>query len=253
MSSARLRDALATSLPAPIASKIADAYAGMEKSFALGSWKASGIDAGHFVESVRRGLEYELFGSFTPFAESLSSFSQHTLQKYESAPGKKEEHRILIPRALYAAYCVRNKRGIGHVAEVEPNRQDSTFIINSCKWVLAELVRLGGASTHEEAQQLVEQILHRHVGIVWDDGETFMILDPKMKAPERSLVVLYRQSGLAIEALREKVGYQSKARFKAILINLQKDALLSITPSDTCKLSPLGVRKVEELLLKSTA
>lgn len=35
-------------------------------------------------------------------------------------------------------------------------------------------------------------------------------------------------------------------------MDLQKDALLSITPSDTCKLSPLGVKKVEELLLKAT-
>lgn len=249
MPNPRVQALLEGRFPTEIAQYIVNSYLEVEQNYRLEKWKTSELDAGHFVEAVRRLIEHELQGSYTPFSTALGAFSQSVLTKYESCSGG-EEYRILIPRVLYAMYCVRNKRGVGHIASVVPNKLDATFILHSSKWVLAELVRLSASALPEEAKILVDQILYRQVDLIWDDGETFMVLDLKLKAVDKVLLVLYRQDRLAIEDLRSKVEYKNKTAFKKILEDLQGRKLLSITADGFCKLSPLGVRLVEQAILK---
>lgn len=250
MPNPQVQSVLASRYPADIAHHIVSSFREVEQNYRLEKWKTSELDAGHFVEAVRRLIEHELQGNYTPFSTAIGAFSQSVLAKYESCLGG-EEYRILIPRVLYAMYCVRNKRGVGHIASVIPNKLDATFILHSSKWVLGELVRLSTSASPEDAKTLVDQILYRQVDLVWDDGETFMVLDLKLKAAEKVLLVLYRQDRLAIEDLRSKVEYKNKTTFRGILEDLKAKKLLSITADGLCKLSPLGVREVEKIILKA--
>lgn len=119
--------------PAEIVSHLVKSFYDVEQNYRLEKWKTSELDAGHFVEAVRRLIEQELQGSYTPFSQSLSSFSPAVLSRYESSNGL-EEYRILIPRVIYAVYCIRNKRGVGHISSISPNKLDATFILHSSKW-----------------------------------------------------------------------------------------------------------------------
>ena len=114
------------------------------------------------------------------FDKGIVSFNQTVLNKYESATGNKA-YRIMIPRALYAMYCIRNKRGVSHISSISPNKMDASFILSSTKWVLAELVRIAGATSPDEAQKMVDVVIDKQVDLVWDDGETFIILNKKLK------------------------------------------------------------------------
>lgn len=249
MSNSRVKSVLEGRYPEEIIQHIVGSFREVEQNYRLEKWKISELDAGHFVEAVRRLIEHELQGSYTPFSTALGSFNQSVLARYEALTGP-EEFRILIPRVLYAVYCVRNKRGVGHIASVIPNKLDATFILHSSKWVLGELVRLSTSASPEEAKLLVDQILYRQVDLIWDDGETFMVLDKRLKAADKALLVLYRQDRLTTEDLRSKVEYKNKAQFMEILKGLQKTRLLSITPDSFCKLSPLGVHHVEQAIFK---
>lgn len=236
-------------IPKEIATHIIESFLEVEKNYRLEKWKTSELDAGHFVEAVRRLVEHELQGTYTPFSVALGSFSQAVLNRYESLPGA-EEYRIIIPRVIYAMYCVRNKRGVGHIASVIPNKLDATFILHSSKWVLGELIRLSSSTDPESAKELVDQVLYKHVDLVWDDGETYMVLDNKLKAKEKVLLVLYRQDRLSAEDLRIKVDYKNKTTFKSILAELQKQKLIGITKEGCCKLSPIGNQFAENIIQK---
>lgn len=249
MSNPSVQSVLDGRYPAEITQHIVGSFREAEQNFRLEKWKTSELDSGHFVEAVRRLIEHELQGSYTPFSTALGVFNQAVLVRYESLSGP-EEYRILIPRVLHAMYCVRNKRGVGHIASVIPNKLDATFILHSSKWVLGELVRLSTSASPEDAKILVDKILYRQIDLVWDDGETFMVLDSKLKAADKALLVLYRQDRLTMEDLRSKVEYKNKANFEKILKELQGKKLLSITADSLCKLSPLGVRHVEQIILK---
>ena len=123
-----------------LAEHIINSFKEVERNYHLKSWKTSSLDAGHFVEAVRRLIELKLFGQYTPINKPLPNFNDKCLNSYLNKQGE-ESYRIHIPRLLFTIYGIRNKRGIGHISNIKPNKIDSTLILSSCKWVLAEIIR----------------------------------------------------------------------------------------------------------------
>lgn len=244
----KLRDLLVASYPEELVDLLIDYFREIDRNYRLEKWKPSELDSGHFVEVARRVIENQLFGSYTPVGSSLGSFNSGILTRYESGSGD-ESYRIIIPRVLYAVYCVRNKRGVGHVGAISPNKMDATFILSSTRWVLAEFVRLSGQSHPDDAHKAIDELTDKHVDLIWSDGETFMILDPKMKAADKVLLTLYKEDGVSAETLRERVNYKNQTNFKKILKQLESKKLIHCTHLGICKLSPLGLREVEGRLM----
>ncbi|MBU2954028.1 hypothetical protein [Marinobacter sp. F3R08] len=245
----QVKDILSHHFPEDIASHLSESYREVERQYALGQWKTSELDAGHFVESARRAIEYQLFGSYKPFEESLGSFNGSVLSKYEQAAGH-ESYRMIMPRVLYSVYCVRNKRGVGHVGEVSPNHMDASLILASVKWCLAELIRLNSNLTSKEASLLVDQIVERQVEAIWDDGESFMVLNDRLTAEEKALITLYKKDNLIDSELQTLVEYSNSSRFKGILKKMKSKRLIDYLPDGRCKLSPIGAHYVEDKLLQ---
>lgn len=238
---------LKSSYPSDVVDALISAYSEVLKNYRIEKWKPSELDAGHFVEAARRIVEEELFGTSTALARDLGSFSPAVLSKYESASGD-EAFRILIPRVLFSIYCIRNKRGVGHISSISPNKMDATFILNATKWVLAEFVRITSASNPDDAHALTEAILERELDLIWDDGESFMILNNKLKAEQKVLVSLYKKDRRSIEELQDAVGYGNRSRFKSIVERLRSENLVDIVQGSLCKISPLGVREAERIV-----
>lgn len=174
----KVRKCLIEKYPKEIVDHILSMDAEVENNFRLEKWKPSELDAGHFVEAVRRLVENELFGSYVGFDEAIVLFNQTVLNKYETATDN-EAYRIMIPRTLCAMYCIRNKRGVSHISSISPNKIHANFILSIIKWVLEELVRIACATSPHKAQNMVDVVIDRQVDLVWDDGGTFIILNKK--------------------------------------------------------------------------
>lgn len=241
---------LKSSYSADVVDALLSAYSEVLRNYRIEKWKPSELDAGHFVEAARRIVEQELFGVSTSLAKNLGSFNSAVLSKYESASGD-EAFRVLIPRVLFSIYCIRNKRGVGHISSISPNKMDATFILNATKWVLAEFVRIASASDPDDAHALTDAILERNLDLVWDDGESFMILDKKLKAEQKVLVSLYKKDRRSINELQDAVGYRNRSRFRSIVEHLRSENLVDIVQGSLCKISPLGVREAEKILEKT--
>lgn len=240
---------LSTRYPTELADKLVEYYCEIDRNYRIERWKPSELDAGHFVEVARRLIEHELFGSYTPLSNNLGSFNPSVLQKYESASGD-ESHRILLPRVLYSMYCVRNKRGVGHVGAISPNKMDASVILSSAKWVLSEFIRLAGQGCPDKALLTIGELADKQVDIIWSDGDTFMILDSKMKARDKILVTLYKLGDTPIARLQECVDYKHTTNFRRILKELEGKKLVHCSKDNVCRLSPLGVRDTEDRIIR---
>lgn len=230
-----------------IAKKIVSSYTEIESNFFLEKWKPSELDAGHFVESVRRLIELELTGSYTRFNQRLSNFNDSVLTIYEQQSGD-ESFRMLIPRVLKSIYNIRNKRGVGHIKDISPNEMDSTLILHSVKWVLSEIVRLKSNLSIPETQKLINSIVERKVEIIWKE-ETFQrILNTNISAKDQVFLLLYDKSPQQVETLRSTIEYQSKSNFYNIINALHKERYIEKMESGMCFISPKGVVKAEELI-----
>ncbi|MHC8308330.1 hypothetical protein ACYZUC_01770 [Pseudomonas sp. GT1P32] len=242
-----IKELLKREHPEILVEHLYNSYKEIERNYQLANWKTSELDAGHFVETALRIIEQKLLGTHTPLSTSFGSFSQNTLAKFENALGH-ESYRILVPRTLYSVYCIRNKRGVGHIGEISPNQLDATYILHSTKWVLAEFVRLASSLSPDEANTLIHQVIERKVDTIWDDGETFMILKTKIRAQDKILLVLYKKDNLADLEVQKTIEYKNTSTFRKILTTLKKERLIDYTLDKRCKLSPLGSKRAEEIL-----
>lgn len=233
-----------------IANNLLDSYLEIEHNFFIGKWKPSELDAGHFVETVRRILELELFGSHTPFNAQISSFTDQVLLRYEQATGFDESYRIVIPRILKGVYNIRNKRGVAHITTISPNEMDATVILYNVKWVLAEITRLASNLRPTETQQLIDNIVERQVEVLWKQDGFRRILDTSITKIDQVLIHLYDESPQSAEALRNHIEYANKTNFRSLLKTLHVKKLIEAN-GENCTLSPTGRLAAEKIIIKA--
>jgi hypothetical protein len=236
--------------PSDLVDATLSSYKEIESNYAIGKWKASELDAGHFVEAVRRILEHSLFGSYTIIGKSLPNFTDTELKRYEQAVGD-ESFRILMPRVLKSIYNLRNKRGVGHLGPVSPNEMDATLILYSTKWVLSELIRLtpGSHTDPDSAQAAVNAIIERRLDIVWRAGDTVRILRSGVPAKDQILILLYESESMMEDDLRTAIEYANRTNFRVILRELHKQRAVEYIAGIPVLLTPKGLIAAEKLIL----
>lgn len=248
----RAHNILLTASDAALADSLLATFKEVEKHYFLRSWKTSELDSGHFVESVRRFIDYRLAGSYTPIGTTLSNFNPNELRRLENITGS-EGYRLHIPRALFTIYGLRNKRGVGHLGLVSPNYLDATLIVATCKWVLGEILRAESSLTFDETAAIVDAIVERPVPGLWDAGSTRRILAAGLSLREQILFLLLAESPQHSDRLVASTGYSNPAYFKKLLRTLHDERRIEFTADGNCFLSPTGHREAEQIALNAKA
>lgn len=228
---------------------ILNTYEEIEKKYFLSEWKLSELESGHFVEAIRRFIELKLFGQYTKIGTGLPSFNSSTLENYEKASGM-ESYRIIIPRVLFSIYCIRNKRGIGHLSLISANKQDASFILSSCKWILAEIIRIESNLDPNTTLALIEKVTQRDIEGIWEEGDIKRLLVTNINLQEKILFLLFDKNPLADEELRDIIENKDKSYFKKTLKKLHADRLIEYKHNGQCFLSPKGRKEAESIILK---
>lgn len=232
---------------ATLAKCLVNAYVEIEENFAIKKWKASELDAGHFVEAMRRFLELKFIGSYTPLSKQLAPFNDAILKGYEQSSGN-ESYRILIPQILKAIYSIRNKRGVGHLATISPNEMDATVILYSSKWILAEVIRIESQLSLKESEGVIKKLIQRQIETIWIENDIERILNTKFSVSAKVLVLLLVDSPRTAKDLQNIIDSKDTKYFRKVLVKLHNERLIEYK-NDSCYISPLGLIKAEELIL----
>lgn len=224
-------------------------YVELKENFYLGKHKPTEMEAGHFVEAVRRLVQQEETGTFTPLGKKLPVFDNKELQRLESATSLYDSFRFHIPRALKLIYQIRSKRGAGHLAgEVNPNYMDSLLVVSVCDWVMAELVRLNSEDVSpQEAQNMVDNLAKRRIPLVQEIAGYPKILDPTLNIPKQIRALLYIRSdeGASVQELQQWIKSTSKTNLLQALKRLDKSADVHFD-GEHCWITEKGMRYVQE-------
>ena len=244
---------LFSSVPVGLRGPLVEEYRGIASAFGEGRWKLAGIDAGRFCEVVFTILDGALRGAFANSPSKPSHFPDACKALESLAPVAVGDRslRILVPRMLPAIYEIRNNRNVGHVGgDVVSNKMDATYVRDATTWVMAELIRVFHSVSTAEAQESVDALVERSHPLVWERDDIKRVLDPKMSAPDRALVLLYSVPGWCeISKLRGWVGYGSNFA-SAVLGRLAKRILVEVDDAGArVTITPLGAKRVERDLL----
>ena len=234
--------------PDEIAEALVDSYVRALGQFKNGNWQYFGNEVGQFVECARRIIEFEISGTTIHLSDKLPIFTERLLQTWETAnPAALDEYRIVIPRILYAMYCIRNKRGMIHKSSIDPNKMDAVFLLYNTKWVLAEICRLNTNQSFSDAEDAINAIMNRESSLIWNTGKSLRILDSSMKIPDQVLCLLYVKDNQLDTELQNETEYSNSSRFKTLLKELHKNRFIEYSEG-SCKLSPKGVLLAETLM-----
>jgi|ERR1700722_12073501 len=237
---------LKATYPVDVVDALVAAYLEIESNYALRKWKASELDAGHFVEAARRMLESRLFGTHTAIGTDLPKLNDREMQRYESGTAD-DAFRILIPRVLRSIYGIRNKRGIAHAGPVSPNEMDATLILYSAKWVFAEFLRQTSGMSVAETQKAVDAIIERRLSVLWKhEGLTRVLTNVGTR--EQVLILLYDENGQPIERLQNAVEYVNGTNFRKIVKRLHSARFLEFASDGVCMISPKGISEAEGII-----
>ena len=235
------------------------AYEDLKRDHAEGRYDSAGLAAGKFCEIALRLLQHVVMGSSTPFGTKIANFADEC-RKLVTSPASSavESLRTVMPRALVFMYTMRNKRGIGHVGgDVEANHIDSATLARLADWTVCELIRVYHGLSLEEAQDLVDTLATRSLPDIWEVAGKKRVLRDGLSASQQVLVLLYvdPSSFVLAEDLCDWVEYSQPSMFKRnVLRPLHKKRLIEFDEeSSVVYLSPLGVRDVEQSILKTQA
>jgi len=236
--------------PDDVIDKLIESYLEVKNNFYLGKFKPGELEGGFFVECVRRIIDLELFNKTSPIGSALPPFNDSEMKRYENATGD-EAFRLHIPRVLRSIYNIRNKRGVGHLALVSPNIIDCTYIVASCDWVMAELLRQVSTLPPDECQKIVDSLVQRKLPFVFEDGDIQRVLDIKLSKKDQVLVLLYHNSQ-PIEDVKlfQWVEYSNISVFRSKVLNtLHVERLIEYRKDGFCILTPKGIAFVENSIL----
>jgi hypothetical protein len=237
-------------------SKLIEQYLSVKRSLLEGRDEAVGMSAGKFCEVVLRFLQHEVHGTFTPFGQSINNFANECRKLIDAQGGTAPEAiRVVMPRALVFIYTIRNKRGIGHVGgDVDANRIDAMTIARSCDWVTCELIRVFHGLSLEEAQEIVDGLSIRTMPEVWEVAGKKRVLRNDLSAKQKVLLLSHQSTdgAILVEDLCDWIEYSNIGVFKSkVLAPMHKERLIEYDMDAlTVTISPLGVKLVEETILK---
>jgi hypothetical protein len=246
---------LSAAYGAELADELLSSYDDVVNEYTTQHWKTAELDAGHFVEAVRRILELEHAGAFTPIGKTLPRFNEGELQKLAQDTNVGDTFAILLPRTLFAIYAIRNKRGAGHKGVVKPNEMDAMYILHSAKWILAEIVRVKSSASPADTLSLIEEIVERQVSVLWSRGDITRVLASGLTTKQEVLLLLYgSKDPLSVEDLMRFTDYapRNKGRFTIMLLQLHRARQIEFSKDEEiCVLTPKGITEAETLLLKA--
>ncbi len=222
-------------------------------------WEPTELDGGRLCEIVYTIIDGYTKGVFPQRSSKPRNFIE-SCKNLEHLDQVKfcRSIRIQIPRVLIPLYEFRNNRGVGHMGgDVNPNEMDSTYVLYSSKWLLAELIRIFHQVDIKTATSTVDRIIQRESQAVWDMGEIKRVLKQELDYTSQVLLLLYNSNdGTATDSLLfEWVEYSNKSSFKSrILKKAHSERLIEYTPSTgVVKISPLGINLIEDQILKNPA
>jgi len=236
-------------LPQVLRDALEKHYTKIQRSFSESRYELSELNGAKFSETVLRVLEWKTTGIYTRLNQNIANFGQKARQ-FENQTNLPDGVRFHIPKLLDCIFDLRNKRGVGHVSDLDPNYMDATFITYATAWIMAELVRWLHQIDANEAQKIVSLLVTKRVPVIWEVDGKKRVLETTLSYKEKTLIILYREYPEKVNAkeLGQWLEHSNLAVYRRdILRPCHKERLLEYDETEqTVIISPLGIKYTEE-------
>lgn len=229
--------------------KLFESYNNIKKFFALKMFDNVESEAGLFVEIFRRLIEFKTENKYTQIGKSLKPFDDNLIETLKSSPNLDATDKKYFIPMIKIVYLIRNTRSKNHLNEINPNFYDSTLIVNSCNWIISEMIRSLKSLNEVVKLEFILGINERRLPVVFEYGDTKRILDTSLKTEQKILLLLYSTSkAVEIKTLCNWIEYSNFSRFCKIVKEMHNSRFLECE-ENLCVLTPNGIKLAEEIII----
>ncbi len=243
-----IQTSLCARYPEELVTAALGAYDTAKRAMIVDDWHKAQSHVGLFCEAVIRVCRNEVTGTYTAIGDFKFKVENEANACLNQPPAgdAMEPFRYMIPTVVKAAYAVRNRRGVDHLAQIKPNHNDARLQMSQADWMLGELIRCAAAKrSFEHAQAIVDSIMERELPFLEKIKGEWKILAPNMSLEDMILLVKYNDDG-AKQADLVKVCRKSQPTVSRAIDRLDEQAYLHKSGRNIT-ITTLGRKRVEGL------
>ncbi|MCD4761226.1 hypothetical protein K8R42_05000 [bacterium] len=220
-------------------------YTEIKRHFQLGDCGPSQLNGGRFAEIVLRIFQHLLGEVVTPFGEDINAQQKTSIINRVTSDSNINRHvRQKITRLTKMLFDFRNNRDVAHLGGFSANKIDASFILSCANWMIAELIRVYGNYSMDEAQEIIDKIAVPNYPVIFDiEGEEFIARN-NLKSGQEVLVLLCKQKR-DFDYLFQKTKDGNKKRFRKTITSMEKEKLI-VYKDNFYHLLPIGIKEVEQ-------
>lgn len=184
-----------------LATQLLNEYASLERRYVLGDWEPATLDGGQFVEAASRILYHQDSNNLNgrkSVHNCLKYVEDQEQQRTHSYPERKSA--LHTAKVLRSVHKFRSDRGAIHIDPVyTANQLDAKFVIENCRWVLAEILRVFWKADRAEVARVIRELVRYEVPAVAEYDDRLFLQRPDCTTEEEVLILLHHagEAGLS--------------------------------------------------------
>lgn len=239
-------------IPDDLGKRTFEEYAEIKRRHQLNDCGPSQLNGGRFAEAVLRIFQHLLGVTVTPFSEDIPATEKtKIINKITSDPHIDEHIRQKVTVLTKLLLDFRNNRDVAHLGGFSANKIDASFVLSCANWIVAELIRVYGNYSMDEAQEIIDKIAIPNYPVIFDiEGEEFIARDDLLVKQE-VLILLSKQKRTS-DLLFSKTKDGNRSRFNKTLASMAAKKLIALKDG-FYHLLPNGIKEIQEKKLLNYA
>lgn len=248
-----LKAALAKTIDPQLAEQLVDQFVAVEEAFLLKRWKYSELDGGRFTEVAAR-IVYSVDSSNLSRTKSVDECLKYI--DNDQVPHKFPERQaaIHLAKVLRAIYKLRSQRGAVHVSPTyTANEIDSRMILESVRWVLADLLRIFVVTDREMVAGIIRDLSRFPQPLIRNIEDEPLLQSVTFTTEEEILAhLLHAGDGLAAATL-VKIIPKSASGVRSALSKLSDAKSRQIVNrAGKWFITDIGIARIEERIVRES-
>lgn len=217
----------------------------MLQRFVIGDWKPAELDGGRLCESIARlflqldtsRVDHKLLPG--RIREILSD------DNLVHALGKKDRQHLAS--VIGVTYKFRSDRGAVHVSTVHTaNQVDSMMVVSNCRWLFAELLRLGASKQPSEIGEAISELGQMPQSLIHEKDGIPLVLVGGLTAAEEVLLLLNHSASntLMLSELQKQTPHHKPTAISTAVSRLLTSRELRRGANREISLTPVGQARV---------
>lgn len=241
-----LSSELAKAIDTTLANQLIEEAIGVEEAFRFRRWKNTELDGGRFSEVAAR-IVYAVDSSNVNLTKSVDDCLKYVDNEQVSHAFPERHSAIHIAKVLRSVYKLRSQRGAVHVSPTyTANEIDSRLVVESVRWILAELLRIFVTSDREQLAETIRSLARFPQPLIRIYGEKALLQSTTFTAEEEVLAhLMFADKGLTQVELVALIPKDAAGVRRAIAKMAGSQYRQIVLRDKKCLITDLGITRIE--------